>query len=49
MKFEFDSDVFKIAFPLFLMGFCLVWWFAGFWVALGVFLISISGNVRRGQ
>lgn len=47
MQIEIDPTVAKIAAPFFIIGFGLVWWQAGFWVALGVSFLCIAFGVRR--
>ncbi len=47
MQIEIDPTVTKIAAPFFIIGFGLVWWQAGFWVALGVWFLCIASGVHR--
>jgi len=47
MQIEIDPMVAKIAVPIFIIGFGLVWWQVSFWTALGVSLVCIAQNVRR--
>lgn len=47
MQHEIDLIVTIIAAPFFIVGFGLVWWQAGFWVALGVRFLCIASSVRK--
>lgn len=47
IELEIDWDVFKVAVPLFVAGFLLVAWQAGFITACGITLIGIASGVRK--
>ena len=47
MEVEIDWEKFKLAFPIYAVGFALLVWQDGFFTALGVTLICMALGVRR--